>query len=69
LLTRKLAEKIDGVNLKSHHVGDVLELPTRDARLLLAEEWARPDRRETETGRLSIPERRRPATSEETSRN
>jgi len=39
-LTRKLAECIDGVDLGASRVGDVLELPDLEARLLIAEEWA-----------------------------
>jgi hypothetical protein len=39
-LTRKLAERIDGVDLAGFHVGDVLDLPPEEARLLLAEAWA-----------------------------
>lgn len=39
-LTRKLAEQIDGVNLEGACVGDVLDLDEREARLLIAEEWA-----------------------------
>ena len=44
-LKRKLAECIDGVDLSDYCVGDTLELSTRDACLLVAEEWAAPDRR------------------------
>jgi hypothetical protein len=40
LLTKKLAECIDGVDLSDYQVGDVLDLPARQARLLLAEQWA-----------------------------
>ena len=43
-LTRKFAEAIDGVNLSGHGVGDRLPLPARDARLLVAEGWAEPER-------------------------
>jgi hypothetical protein len=39
-LTRRLASCIDGVSLAAHRVGDVFDLPTRDADLLIAEEWA-----------------------------
>jgi len=39
-LTRKLAEVIDGIDLRDHAVGDILELSEPEARLLLAEEWA-----------------------------
>ena len=46
-LTRKLAERVDGVDLSGRQVGDVLELSSRDASLLLAEGHAEPDRRKT----------------------
>jgi hypothetical protein len=39
-LTRKLAETIDGVDLSSHGVGDVFDLPATEAQLLIAEGWA-----------------------------
>ena len=42
-LTRKLAEQIDGIDLRGCEVGDVLDLPRAEARLLLAEQWALPD--------------------------
>jgi hypothetical protein len=45
-LTKKHAEQIDGVNLAGRRVGDVLDLTQMDARLLVAEEWAMPERRE-----------------------
>jgi hypothetical protein len=44
-LTRKLADCVDGVDLSGQEVGDVLELSSRDASLLLAEGHAEPDRR------------------------
>jgi hypothetical protein len=44
-LTKKLAECIDGVELNDARVGDVLDLPAPQARLLLAEQWAVPHRR------------------------
>ena len=44
-LTRKYAERIDGVSLKGFVVGDTLDLALADARLLLAEQWAKPERR------------------------
>ena len=44
-LTRKHAERIDGVNLQGYDVGDTLELAPLEARLLIAEEWAKPERR------------------------
>ena len=39
-ITRKFAEFIDGVDLSSKRVGDVIEVPARDAKLLIAENWA-----------------------------
>lgn len=43
-LTRKLAECVDGVDLTGCAVGDILEIPERDAACLIAEGWAVPDR-------------------------
>jgi hypothetical protein len=45
-LTRKHAEFIDGVDLRGHEPGDVLDLPPENARLLVVEQWAVPERRE-----------------------
>jgi hypothetical protein len=39
-LTRKLADCLDGVDLSHYSVGDVLDLPGREAHLLIAEGWA-----------------------------
>ena len=39
-LTRKLAARIDGIDLKDAEVGDVLDIPLHDANLLIAEGWA-----------------------------
>ena len=39
-LLRKYAESIDGVNLANAVVGDRLDLPPRDAGILIAEGWA-----------------------------
>jgi hypothetical protein len=49
-LARKLAEKIDGVDLTAHQEGDVLDLPPSDARLIIAEGWGIPERRAAERG-------------------
>ena len=46
VLTRKLAEAIDGVNLEGHDVGDRLPLRRREAQLLIAEGWALPTTRD-----------------------
>lgn len=44
VLIRKLADAIDGVDLKGHEVGDRLPLSPRDALILIAEGWAKPTR-------------------------
>jgi hypothetical protein len=41
-LTRKYAQKIDGVDLSRNQVGDLLNLSAEDARMLIAEGWAAP---------------------------
>jgi hypothetical protein len=38
-LTRKFAERIDGVDLSNVGVGDIIDLPERKARTLVAEGW------------------------------
>jgi hypothetical protein len=45
VLTRKLADSMDGVDVTSYQVGDVLDLTAAQARLLVAEDWATPERR------------------------
>jgi len=45
LLTCKLAEEIDGVDLSRNSVGEVVDLPPTEAQLLVAEGWATPERR------------------------
>ena len=39
-LTRKLADKVNGVDLSKRSVGDIFELPQRAAQILLDEGWA-----------------------------
>ena len=39
-LTRKLASQLNGVDLSSFKVGDVVRLPERDAMMLVLEGWA-----------------------------
>jgi hypothetical protein len=41
-LTHKYADRIDGVNLSGHHVGERLCVALGEARLLIAEGWAEP---------------------------
>lgn len=45
-LTKRLANMIDGINLDGLAPGDVLNLPEHDALVLVAEQWAIPERRE-----------------------
>ena len=44
-LTKKYAERLDDIDLSGRQVGDWLDLPQPAAHLLLAEEWAMPERR------------------------
>jgi hypothetical protein len=44
-LTRKLAEIVDGVDLRGHEVDEVFDVSAKDAGLLMAEEWAIAERR------------------------
>ncbi len=39
-LDRKLANRLDGVDVAAFHEGEVIDLPAESARLLLAEGWA-----------------------------
>ncbi len=40
LLTRRLAECLDGIDVSQRHVGEVLDLSPHDAEMLMAEGWA-----------------------------
>jgi hypothetical protein len=53
-LTRKLADVVDGIDLSGRVVGDVLDLPVREASLLMAEQYAEPDRRATLRGQRDL---------------
>ena len=48
-LTRKYAERIDGIDLSGRQPGDLLDLPPNEARIIVAEEWAVLERRERQT--------------------
>jgi hypothetical protein len=39
-ITRRLAERVNGVDLSGRVVGDLIDLAQRDAELLIAEGWA-----------------------------
>jgi hypothetical protein len=41
-LIHKFAEVIDGIDLRCHSVGDLIDVPPHDAALLIAEGWAVP---------------------------
>ncbi len=43
-LVRKLADRLDGIDVSPYREGDVVELRRADARLLIAERWAVPYR-------------------------
>ena len=45
-LTRKFADQIDGIDLEGYRPGDLMELPPEQARIIVAEKWAVPERRE-----------------------
>lgn len=41
-LIKKFAEMIDGIDLKGRCVGDLFNLKAKEAKLLIAEQWAVP---------------------------
>lgn len=53
-LMRKFAEVINGIDLSSARPGDEIELPSREAEMLIAEAWAAPA--DTDKGRPDEPE-------------
>jgi hypothetical protein len=59
VLTRKLADSMDGIDVAAYRVGDVLDLSAAQAQLLVAERWATPERRR-QHGAPPAAERRRP---------
>ena len=44
-LVKKLANVMDGIDVSENCIGDVLDLPAEQARVLVAEEWAIAERR------------------------
>ena len=56
-LTKKLADRMDGVDVSPHRVGDILELPAAQARLLVAEEWAVDRERRRRANRVKVDRR------------
>jgi hypothetical protein len=59
VLTKRLAERMNGVDVRGRDVGDVLDLPEPAACALVAEDWAIPDRRHHSDPAPRV-ERRRP---------
>jgi hypothetical protein len=51
-LTRKYAERIDGIDLQGREPGDLIDLSPLEARMIVAEKWAVLERRQlgTRTG-------------------
>jgi hypothetical protein len=41
-LTRKLANRLDGIDLTPYAVGEAIDLPAHAAAVLISEGWARP---------------------------
>ena len=66
-LRKKLADVIDGVDLKSRKVGDVFDVSQTEGRLLFAEEWAIPERRSVDRGKEDQDERSHPPESRQRS--
>jgi hypothetical protein len=58
VLLQKLADWMDGVDVSTCAVGDLLDVPEKNAAALIAEQWAVPDRRQ----KTRSPERERRAT-------
>jgi len=53
-LSRKLAEFVDGIDLRRRHVGDAFELGPAEAHLLIAEGYAALDRRAHKERRATV---------------
>lgn len=47
-LRRVLASYLDGIDVRNRQAGDVMDLPAPEAQLLIAENWAILERRETD---------------------
>jgi len=56
-LTKKLANRMDGVDVSPHRVGDILDLPVEQARLLVAEDWATDRERRRAVNRVKVDRR------------
>jgi len=58
-LTRKFSNLLNGIDLSQYQKGDVLDLPARDAEMLVAEGWAEPAREPPRDGASDGPGRAR----------
>jgi len=47
-IVRKLADRVDGIDLTNYDVGELIELPEMDGRLMVAEQWGEFARREAD---------------------
>jgi len=47
-IVRKLADRVDGIDLTNYDVGEVIELPEMDGRIMVAEQWGEFARREAD---------------------
>jgi hypothetical protein len=47
-IVRKLADRVDGIDLTNHDVGQLIELPDMDGHLIVAERWGEFARREAD---------------------
>jgi len=56
-LTHKYADWIDGIDLTDRRVGEIIDMPESEARLLVLEQWALPEPREEYAS--EFPRRRR----------
>ena len=56
-LTKKLANRLDGVDVSPNRVGDILDLPAEQARLLVAEDWATDRERRRAANRVKVDRR------------
>ena len=45
-LMKKLADQLDGIDVADRREGDILDLPSREAKMLVEERWAMVERRE-----------------------
>jgi hypothetical protein len=57
-LLRKLAERLDGIDVSHYREGDVVDLPRAEAQLLIAERWALPCGPSREARHVSTPHER-----------